>query len=342
MTQATTAKQDSLPNLCTGPALLRLVMIAELLALVLVLNNGGLDGFNWVDLALTSLMVQWITLASAACICRLRPLLARWPLWAAVLLSYVLILTLTFLFTLLGQWFFLGYWWSPQPLDWSALGADLIVAAIFAGIGLQYFYLQQQLQRGERAQLEARIQALQSRIRPHFLFNAMNSIASLIAIDAERAERMVEDLSALFRASLSEATLVPVEQEVALARRYLAMEAARLGDRLQVDWRIEPLPGQPLMPSLLLQPLLENALYHGIGARREGGLLEIALAAENNHLHLLVRNPLGQSTPTPGNGIALANIRDRLAAHFGHAARCEVGVQDKHFCVRISYPITEQ
>nr|WP_281368298.1 histidine kinase [Simiduia aestuariiviva] len=267
--------------------------------------------------------------------------MARRPLWQAVLLSYLLILSLTFLFTLLGQWFFLGYWWSPQPLDWSALGADLVVAAIFAGIGLQYFYLQQQLQRGERAELEARIQALQSRIRPHFLFNAMNSIASLIHIDPARAEHMVEDLSALFRASLSEAALVPVDRELALARRYLAMEGARLGDRLQVDWRLGTLPEGVQMPSLLLQPLLENALYHGIGARREGGLLEIDLQAENNRLQLLVRNPLGQAAPTPGNGMALANIRDRLAAHYGSAARCDVGVEADHFCVRISYPLAD-
>ena len=340
MNQGMPAERDYLPNLCTGPSLMRLVLIAELLACVLVLNDDGLYGLNWIDLALTSLMVQWITLASAGVLCRLRPLLSRLPLWQAVLGSYLLILALTFFFTLIGQWFFLGYWWQTQPLDWSSLGADLVVAAIFAGIGLHYFYLQQLLQRGERAELEARIQALQSRIRPHFLFNAMNSIASLIAIDAARAERMVEDLSALFRASLSEAALVPVAQEVALARRYLTMEAARLGERLQVEWRLGDLPPSALMPSLLLQPLLENALYHGIGARREGGLLEIELEGSNNQMRLLVRNPLGQSAPTPGNGMALANIRARLQAHYGANARCFAGVVGEHYNVRISYPLT--
>lgn len=339
MTQSQTGERDYLPNLCNGPSLLRLVIIAELLAIVLVLNDGGLNGFNWIDLALTSLMVQWITLTSAAAICRLRTWLAAVSLWQAVLVSYLLVLAMTFVFTLLGQWFFLGYWWQAQPLDWSALGADLVVAAIFAGVGLHYFYLQQQLQRGERAELEARIQALQSRIRPHFLFNAMNSIASLIAIDAVRAERMVEDLSALFRASLSEAALVPVAQELALARRYLDMEAARLGERLQVVWQLGELPEGAQMPSLLLQPLLENALYHGIGARREGGLLEIALEDSDNRLQLLVRNPLGQSAPAPGNGMALTNIRDRLQAHYGAGASFSAGVEADHFCVRISYPL---
>ncbi|BFM09995.1 alginate biosynthesis two-component system sensor histidine kinase AlgZ [Simiduia litorea] len=328
-----------LPNLCTGPSLLRLVVIAELLAVLLELNNDGLEGLNWIDLALTSLMVQWVTLASAGCICRLRAVFVRWPLWLALLASYGLILALTFCFALLGQWFFLGYWWSELPIDWSSLGADLVVAAIFAGIGLHYFYLQQQLQRRERAELEARIQALQSRIRPHFLFNSMNSIASLIAIDAQRAERMVEDLCALFRASLSEAALVPVAQELALARRYLDMELARLGERLQIQWQVGDFPESALIPSLLLQPLLENALYHGIGARRDGGLLEIEVQGDGGQMRLMVRNPLGQAEPTPGNGIALANIRERLAVHFGPKARCYAGVESEHFVVRINYPL---
>lgn len=328
-----------LPNLCAGPSLLRLVIIAELLALVLVLNSGGLRALNWVDFALTSLMVQWIALASVACICRLKWFFARQPLWLAVILSYLLVLTLTFCFALLGQWFFLGYWWSEAPLDWSSLGADLIVAAIFAGVGLQYFYLQQQLQRRERAELEARIQALQSRIRPHFLFNSMNSIASLIATDATRAERLVEDLCALFRASLSEAALVPVAQEIALSRRYLEMESARLGDRLQIQWREGDVPETALIPSLTLQPLLENALYHGIGARREGGLLEIEYEASNRQFRLMVRNPLGSAPSTPGHGIALGNIRERIQAHFGVRATCEAGIEQEHFVVRIRYPL---
>lgn len=328
-----------LPNLCTGPSLLRLVVMAELLAFVLELNNGGLHGLRWVDFALTSLMVQWVTLASAACICRLRVVFMRWPLWLALLASYGLILALTFCFALMGQLFFLGYWWTELPIDWSSLGADLVVAAIFAGVGLHYFYLQQQLQRRERAELEARIQALQSRIRPHFLFNSMNSIASLIAMDAKRAERMVEDLCALFRASLSDAALVPVAQELALARRYLDMESARLGDRLQINWQLGSFPDTALIPSLLLQPLLENALYHGIGARREGGVLEIDVQGDSGQMRLMVRNPLGQTEPKPGNGIALANIRERLAVHFGPKARCFAGVENGHFVVRISYPM---
>lgn len=330
-----------LPNLCTGPSLLRLVVIAVLLSLVLALNDDGLKHFDWVDLALSSLLVLWVTLASAGCICRLRPWLSRLPLWAAVSFSYGLILLMTLVFAVLGQWFYLGYWWSDTPLDGFGLLADVGVAAIFAGIGLQYFYLQQQLSRRERAELEARIQALQSRIRPHFLFNSMNSIASLIAIDANRAERMVEDLSALFRASLSEAALVPVEQELALARRYLDMEAARLGDKLQVTWQLQDLPEGTTMPSLMLQPLLENAIYHGIGARKGGGLLEIEVSKHNNRLSIRVRNPMGEGSPKPGNGLALNNIRARLKAHYGTDARCEVGVEQDHFIVRISYPLGE-
>lgn len=331
-----------LPNLCTGPSLLRLVAIVVMLSLVLALNDdGGLQNLDWMDVALSSLLVLWVALASAACICRLRPWLSTVPLWGAVAFSYGLILIMTLTFALLGQWFYLGYWWTDTPLDWYSLAADVFVAAIFAGIGLQYFYLQQQLGRRERAELEARIQALQSRIRPHFLFNSMNSIASLIAIDAARAERMVVDLSALFRASLSEASLVPVEQELALGRRYLDMEAARLGDKLQVNWQVEALPEGATMPSLMLQPLLENAIYHGIGSRKGGGLLEIAVRTANNRLTIEVRNPLGEGAHKPGNGLALNNIRARLDAHFGRKAECAAAPEQDHFIVRISYPLGE-
>lgn len=327
-----------LPNLCNGPALLRLVLLAESLALVLELARTGLQ-LDWVALAMTSLMVQWITLASAALICRLSGWLAARPLWAALCSCFGLILAMTLVLSLAGQWFYRGYWWTGEPLQWHALGTDLVLAAIFAGIGLQYFFLLEQLRRQSQAELKARIQALQSRIRPHFLFNAMNSIASLIVVDAARAEKMVEDLAALFRASLSEAALVPVADELALARRYLDMEAARLGDRLQLRWQLGELPSHALIPGLLIQPLLENALYHGIGDRRAGGLLEIELGCANNRLQLMVRNPLGEGDRQPGNGLALDNIRERLAVHFGPAARCQAGVEADHFVVRIEYPL---
>ena len=148
-------------------------------------------------------------------------------------------------------------------IDLNLLIRDMLIALVLGGIALRYFYLSQLLQRQSEAELQARIEALQARIRPHFLFNSMNIIASLIPVDAEKAEQVVEDLSELFRASLNtDAQLVPLADELSICRKYASIEQLRIGERLQMDWNVlEPLPAVKV-PALCLQPLLENAIYH--------------------------------------------------------------------------------
>lgn len=140
-----------------------------------------------------------------------------------------------------------------------------------SGLLLRYFYLQSQWRRQEQAELRARIESLQARIRPHFLFNSLNSIAALVASDPVKAEQAVLDLSDLFRASLARpGTLVAWRDELELSRRYLSIEQYRLGDRLQMDWQVDGVPDDLPIPQLTLQPLLENALVYGIQPRIEG------------------------------------------------------------------------
>src|SRR5690606_2309540 len=199
---------------------------------------------------------------------------------------------------------------------WWGVGTHLLLAAIFGGIVLRYFYIQQQLLTQEEAELTARIQALQSRIRPHFLFNSMNSIVSLIGSDPDRAERVVMDLSDLFRASLAAPGQVPLSQELNLCRQYIHIEQLRLGDRLNLQWQVGEFPEDCSIPSLLLQPVIENAIYHGIQPRSEGGTVEISVNARHNRMHITVRNPLPRPADVakPGDRIALANTRRRLQA----------------------------
>jgi len=140
--------------------------------------------------------------------------------------------------------------------------------------------------------LRARLEALQARIRPHFLFNSLNSIASLIASDPERAELAVLDLSDLFRASLAKpGSLVAWRDELALARRYLSIEQYRLGARLELDWQVEGVPDDLPIPQLTLQPLLENAILHGIQPRVEGGRVEVRARYVDGLFELCVSNP---------------------------------------------------
>ncbi|WGL15139.1 histidine kinase [Microbulbifer bruguierae] len=341
-----------LPDLCGVTGVAALVLMGELLSLVLVLATDGLNPFNWQRLGLVSLTVQWAILPSAAILCRLRPSLARLSHTVAAALSYSTVLAVLLL-VLGGQ-----HWWmadmTATSIDFAALLADLLVGAICAGVVLRYAYVQQQLHNQQQAELGARIEALQSRIRPHFLFNSMNSLASLIAVDPERAEKLVEDLSALFRASLADSKLMPLSQEVALARRYLEIESLRLGDRLQQEWHIDELPSQVQLPSMLLQPLLENSVLHGVARLRQGGTIRITIrqnviGSQRAELLLSIQNPIADSEAESsrsvdakihrGNGMAMENIRQRLSAFYGNRYRFSAGVRDSNYHVELHLPL---
>jgi len=325
--------------LCAAQSVLVLVLVGELLALVLVVADTGLRQFSWEQLALVSFLLQWVVLSSAALLCRLRPLWRRCSAQQAGGLSFALVLLVTALITLMGQWLLGGF--QLSRFDAAQLVGNLFIAAVFTGITLRYFYLQQQLNYQQQAELKARIQALQSRIRPHFLFNSMNSIASLIETDPETAERVVEDLSDLFRSGLAEPTLIPISDELEIARRYIDIERVRLGQRLQMDWQVEALPPGALIPSLLLQPLLENAVYHGIQPRPDGGVVSIRVGARGERIEIEICNPVDGEAMVQhqGHQLALDNIRYRLAAHYGEAAQIRVQQQSQLYTVSISYPL---
>ncbi|GMQ87119.1 MAG: alginate biosynthesis two-component system sensor histidine kinase AlgZ [Gammaproteobacteria bacterium] len=313
-----------LPSFCDIRMVFAVVVIAELLAFVLVLANSHND--PWSELGLTSLFVQWIALSSAAVLCLARPMLARISNTAAALISYLLLLLTTVVITELA------YQLAGLQAQLGGVGhagflfRNLGISAILSALVLRYLYVQHQWRQKIQAEAQARVQALQARIRPHFLFNSMNSIASLTRSDPVRAEQAVQDLSDLFRISLHDASeRVTLEDELEVAQGYLRMEALRLGDRLQVEWDIERLPRKRLVPSLILQPLLENAVYHGVEPLPQGGRISISGTAEGRRVSITVCNPRVPDTagkPLRGNGnqIALENIRLRLQLAFGDQA----------------------
>ncbi|MBO3277475.1 sensor histidine kinase [Pseudomonas schmalbachii] len=337
------APQDDffIPELCQPESLFSLVLLAELLVLVLVLAEPMVPGFNWIRLALASLFVQWIVLLSAALLCRLRPLLARWPAGVAGLASCALVVALTLGCTAVADYFELG---GPLPRtgEVNLYLRHALIALIMSTLLLRYFYLQSQWRKQEQAELRARIEALQARIRPHFLFNSLNSIATLIELDPVKAEAAVLDLSDLFRASLAKpGTLISWGEEVELARRYLSMEQFRFGDRLQMEWQVSGVPDGVPIPQLTLQPLLENSLIYGIQPRIEGGLVKVEASYRDGVFQLCVSNPYDEANealPSKGTKQALQNIAARLTALFGPKASLSVERRDgRHFtCLR--YP----
>lgn len=335
-----------LPDLCAIQSVFILILVAELLAIVLVLASGPLYPFDWSNLAFTSLFSQWVMLSSAGLLCvsrgKLRQMTRAW----AAFCSYGLILIDIFVFSILGQWFLTGaYLGEPiaflEVVDVLAILRNLLIGAIIGGLILRYFIVQEQLKHQQSCELNARIQALQSRIRPHFLFNSMNIIASLIPIEPETAEQVVEDLSALFRASLDEmGNEVSVEAEVNLCKRYLGIEKLRLGKRLQVEWQLGDIPSGVKIPMLTLQPLLENSIYHGIQPLLEGGIIKVAINYREQYLYLSVTNPVSPSKHdhVKGNRMAVENIRHRIKALYGDEAHLKTESYGNTFTTLISYP----
>ncbi|MEY4590330.1 MAG: hypothetical protein RL497_2406 [Pseudomonadota bacterium] len=332
----TSIQGDFLPNLCALEAVFRLVILGELLALALVLADLGVKEFDLAVFGMMSLLVQWVVLASAAGLCRLAPWFRRLKPWQSTLLAYGWILSIS---SGIGYAALRIQVESASQL-WPSLATQLLITMVIAGVALRYFYVQQQLQAQTKAELRARIQALQSRIRPHFLFNSMNSIASLIATDPERAEAMVEDLSDVFRASLSEPGLVPMAKELELCRRFVRIEQTRIGERLQMVWEISPEVLEVKIPSLLLQPLIENAIYHGIQPLPEGGEVCVKAALVGDQCWLEVSNPLPDPSTlnTKGNGLALENIHRRLSAYFAGKTGWQTHLEQGRYILRVQFP----
>ena len=330
-----------MPSFCDIRMVFAVVVIGELLAFVLVL--AGQHAEVWSQLGLVSLFVQLVALTSAAVLCMLRPLLLRIGNTAAAISSYFLLLLITALISELAfQTGGLGqsHWANTDPPGF--LFRNLGISAIMSALVLRYLYVQHQWRQQIQAEAQARVQALQARIRPHFLFNSMNSIAALTRSDPVRAEQAVQDLSDLFRVTLQEASeRVTLDDEISVAERYLRMEALRLGNRLSVDWDIERLPRKRWVPSLILQPLLENAIYHGIEPSPLGGRIRITGWAEGKRITIKIINPRAPARADAhrnGNQIALENIRLRLQLAFGEQAGVALSEIGDQFETTLYFP----
>jgi len=324
-----------------------LVILVELLAVVLALAAGDHTIF-WEQLALISMFAQWLALLNAALICIWRKRLNALPVVHSLLLTFVLLLITSLVLSIAV--IFIGRsvgFYTFAASDWQAffILRNLAISAVIYAVVLRYFYIQHQWQLQIRAQSHAQIQALKARIRPHFLFNSMNTIASLISIDAGKAERAVEDLAELFRASLKDDTEHSLEAEFTLVRSYLDIETLRLGERLQIAWKqASALPLDIEIPALCLQPLVENAIYHGIEPMAAGGTIAITAQIENNRLCLVVSNPTngsGRMKAHKSNHMAQDNIRQRLSLMYAHEAAFEIIHADGRYSVTLKIPLAQ-
>jgi two-component system sensor histidine kinase AlgZ len=339
------ARDSFLPDFCSREALFFVILIVLLLAIVLVLARGGTLDDMLADFALIALFVTWIALVDVALLCSLRQHAP--PLDSGILggLIFLLLQVITAAFTVAVD--YLGDWQLPGwDQNWLAtnLPANIGISAIVSIIALRYLFISHRWRAGVRAEARSRFIALQARIRPHFLFNSLNSVAMLTHIDPQAAEDAVLDLAELFRASLREQDAVPLQQDIELGRSYLRIEAQRLGDRLQIVWDLpDPLPSVEV-PALTLQPLLENGVYHGIEPLPKGGILKIGGSVNGNMLELEISNPIPEPSAEQrtGNRIALENVRQRLQLASGGRAQLEALRGNGEYRVRLCLPIKKE
>jgi two-component system sensor histidine kinase AlgZ len=332
-------EHSPLPDFCRLPALFALFVVGALTVTVMWLARDNQR--DWPAYSVSMLFVTWLALVIAVTLCKLRPLLQRLPgrtPYAGVWLLIVLIVSVA---SAVARWLDGSLQMNLISSSMQVFVRDnVLIAALLGAAMLRYFYVLAQWQARLAAVTRAQVEALQARIRPHFLFNSMNTVAALIRVDPAAAERTVEDLSELFRAALGQHDTGDgtLGEELALVERYLAIEQLRLGARLHVRRELDDLPADFPLPRLLLQPLVENAVRHGIQPLREGGEVILRGQREGDGVRIEIINPLPTTPPERGNGHGLDNVRQRIAYRYGPLAKVQAGPRDDRFVVLLQLP----
>jgi len=331
------------------PRVLAMLGLAELVVVIVALAPDGSRQWTVGQFLSASGFALWMALAVTVCLCLLRRPLSVLPLFIGAALAVAVSAAIAVagagivhaLYSVLG-----GESFARDVGFWRFTLGSAAITMLMTALALRHFHVSDHWSAQVQANARAEADALQARIRPHFLFNSMNLIASLLRRDPDVAERAVLDLSDLFRAALGagegNSTLL-AERE--LAERYLSIERLRLGERLQVEWQCdEDLPWDLMMPRLCLQPLVENAVLHGISRLPAGGTISLSMRLQEQHLRIVVRNPAPDPASVQrqlhaGAGHAQRSIAHRLAWRFGPGARMTGAWADGYYECLITVPV---
>ncbi len=347
MAKSDVRAHDFNPDFGSFDTAIRIIFLAELIAVIITIGrNPMFNKETWSDLNFLSSYALMISFSLIITLRLISPIIRRISLAASAFIVFVLLLGLTVVSAEIMV--FLMYDLNYIPERWPAwretfLTQSLIVVAIVGIPGVRLLILRQRSVVEARKKQEAQMQALQSRIRPHFLFNSLNSVASLTRSDPEKAEAVLHDLADLFRVLLADARkLVPISAEREISRQYLEIEKIRLGNRLKVKWNVNNIPRAAQIPALTLQPLLENAIYHGIEPRFAGGTIRIDMWSEDSSLNIMISNPLpdvSDKKSSKGNKIAQDNIRQRLVTQYGNSASMQAFEESGQYHVKVKMPV---
>jgi len=338
--------QAYLPDFCAAGAIFVVVLVAELVAILLTLASHTTPGTFLTELAKMSMFILWLGLLGAAVLCKIRPWVEKFGATKAFVISFVLLEVLSLAIAEITYQLTGIYGEAVIINDTHAafLLRTFAISAIIIALAMRYLYISSEWRRSIVLEAQARISALQALIRPHFLFNSMNTIASLTRTDPRQAEEAVEDLADLLRANLGgPKDRTSLKEELEVAAIYQRIEKLRLGERLTVNWNVGELPMRALIPSLTIQPLLENAIYHGIELLPDGGEVTVNGIRTDDDLEIEIRNPIpaDPSVGKGGNQMALANIRQRFELAYGAKAAVSVEESEDAFSVKLKFPCEE-
>ena len=331
-TPITSYSKLALPDFRNLGVILRVTLLAEVLRLLTTIVIAPDLAGAYAQFTAQGLLYEPAILISLVALYALAPLIKRISYVAGVVSILVMVVVIVLVLQLGLRMLLPGQ--LPESLLRNALLAVMVSGTLLAYLNWRHLRLSPSL-------AESRLMALQARIRPHFLFNTLNSVLGLIREDPKRAEAMLENLADLFRAVMADTrALVPFSQELELAKAYVAIEEIRFGARLRVNWSCDNAPADALVPPLLLQPLVENAVLHGVAPLEAGAQISVEAYEDERNLMVFVRNPVPEDAQIrEGNRIALDNIRERLALHFDVEARLKVDTVNGEFVVSVRIPI---
>ena len=327
--------RDALPDFRNVGVMFHVVCAVTLFSLIAVVVHARHWGEVWGELAGISALVQPVLLLSLIALFVLNGWLRRLSYRAGLVTVIALeVLLVTLVYRLLAE--------MSGENDLFRLERYWAITAAASGALLYYFHLRSRAL--SPALSEARLQALQARIRPHFLFNSLNAVLSLMRTEPRRAETALEDMADLFRVLMADnRELSTLGREVELTRQYLNLEQLRLGDRLKVDWHVDKMPADARVPPMVLQPLVENAVYHGVEPSMTIGIININAFKVRDEVHVVLKNPYRKSgSHHAGNKMAVGNIRERLALHFDAEASLLTTVTDDEYQVHIRMPYRKE
>ncbi len=313
--------------------LLELIVASNVLAMVLALAEArswhALEGIRVLQY---TFFINWVILSFSAFVDYFQDFFTKLSQKVALTLGFVVLQIIVLLTTCAVN---IIQFWAARSTGFSedvlfhGVSLHLGYGILLGAFCLRYLYMREQWLRQQYSVLNARIQAMQARIHPHFLFNSLNSVVSLISIDPDKAENMLISLSRLFRASFQELKLVSLEEEIDLCKQYLSIEKMRLGDRLTVEWNIQATPielKRATIPLLTLQPLLENSIFHGVEKVLQPSTISVLVEILQNQVTIVITNPSSHDKikSRTGNGIAIENVEQRLKAYYGPAVKFQV------------------